>query len=491
MADRLLAANHLEQLPSATHAHVDALIKSTQMLADLSQADVLVLLRSADQSYITVGHRRPVNARTLYLDDQVGVRLTAAERPFLHRAFLSGEIEDGGLLQPAHDRWIRTLAVPVRHDDRVVAVLAREFSPDIDSVPGTLQFVAFESLRRMADMIAAGAYPYALETRGHEHPPRVVDGFIRLDNRGAIEFASSNAVTHLNLLGVDRDPRGHRLRELGVVQNAVRSAYTQHLPFIEEVTNRGNTMVLACYPLIRDDGVMGSLVLMRDITDLRDRDKLLLSKDATIAEIHHRVKNNLQTISSLLHLQTRRLSSQEAVNALSESVRRIQSIAVVHEILSHRSGDEVPFGDIIRSLVRNVRDGLLDRDSPVEIEVRATEEILPSDISTTLAVVLSELLQNTIDHAFNDGQTGHRVLVDFVSTDVDLSLSVSDSGAGFPEDFDLATADGLGLTIVRTLVTSELNGTLSIDTPSTSTPTEGALKTTIRLTVPLVPWGER
>lgn len=165
MADRLLAAEHLERLRPLARNHVDRLVKSTQMLADLSQADVLVLLPSDLGSYVTVGHRRPVNARTLYPADQVGVRFTADERPLIHRSFLSGIIEDGGLFQAAHKRWIRTLAVPVRHDGRVIAVLAREFSPDIDSVPGTLQFVAFESLRRLADMIADGTYPYARDTR--------------------------------------------------------------------------------------------------------------------------------------------------------------------------------------------------------------------------------------------------------------------------------------------------------------------------------------
>ena len=78
----------------------------------------------------------------------------------------------------------------------------------------------------------------------------------------------------------------------------------------------------------------GAVVLLRDVSDLRRRDRLLVSKDATIREIHHRVKNNLQTISSLLRLHGRRLESHEARAALEESVRRIRSIALVHETLS-------------------------------------------------------------------------------------------------------------------------------------------------------------
>ena len=99
-------------------------------------------------------------------------------------------------------------------------------------------------------------------------------------------------------------------------------------------------------------------MMIRDVTDLRRRDRMLLSKDATIREIHHRVKNNLQTIASLLRLQGRRLSSPEAREALAESERRIRSIAIVHETLSRDAGDVVRFGEIVRPLVRVVEESV-------------------------------------------------------------------------------------------------------------------------------------
>src|SRR5207302_67420 len=123
------------------------------------------------------------------------------------------------------------------------------------------------------------------------------------------------------------------------------------------------TVLLRCLPLLDSSlsgdesspvtqEVTGAVVLLRDISELRRRDRLLVSKDATIREIHHRVKNNLQTISSLLRLQGRRLESPEGRTALRESERRIRSIAIVHEILSREAGDQVPFDEIVRSLVR-------------------------------------------------------------------------------------------------------------------------------------------
>ena len=138
------------------------------------------------------------------------------------------------------------------------------------------------------------------------------------------------------------------------------------------------TIVLRCIPLLDRGRVDGAVVLLRDISELRSRDRLLVSKDATIKEIHHRVKNNLQTISSLLRLQGRRLTEPSAKAAIEESVRRIRSIALVHETLSREDGDEVDFGEIVRPLVRMVEEGLTSPDRPVGFAIAGDAGKLPS-----------------------------------------------------------------------------------------------------------------
>ena len=129
-----------------------------------------------------------------------------------------------------------------------------------------------------------------------------------------------------------------------------------HLPVTEEIEHEDTSVLVRVLPLLDGDESAGALVLIRDISDLRRRDRMLLSKDATIREIHHRVKNNLQTIASLLRLQGRRLRSPEARAALAESERRIRSIAIVHETLSREAGDVVSFNEIVRPLARLVEE---------------------------------------------------------------------------------------------------------------------------------------
>ena len=219
----------------------------------------------------------------------------------------------------------------------------------------------------------------------------------------------------------------------------MRTAYTQARPATEEIERGPEVTVLMRFiPLLDHGEVTGALVLLRDISELRRRDRLLLSKDATIREIHHRVKNNLQTISSLLRLQGRRLSSPEAKAAIEESVRRIRSIALVHETLSHEAGDDVPFLEIVRPLVRMVEEGLVSPEHPIRFtrDGRRRRRCRRT-VATAMAVVLTELLQNVVDHAYPDGRraTVRRSPVELANDGDALEVIVADDGVGPPEGF--------------------------------------------------------
>jgi two-component sensor histidine kinase len=216
-------------------------------------------------------------------------------------------------------------------------------------------------------------------------------------------------------------------------------------------------------PIMAGGEVTGGVLLLRDVTEVRKRDKLLISKDATIREIHHRVKNNLQTISSLLRLQGRRLQNPEAKAAVAESVRRIRTIALVHETLSREPGDDVAFLDIVRPLLRLAEEGLQSPDRPVRFTVVGDGGRLPSTIATPLSVVLTELLQNAVDHGYPEGDSrGGQVVVKLDHADDRLHIRVINNGRPLDPTFDINKATGLGLSIVRTLVTTELDGTISM-----------------------------
>jgi two-component sensor histidine kinase len=164
----------------------------------------------------------------------------------------------------------------------------------------------------------------------------------------------------------------------------------------------------------------------------------------------------------LLRLQARRLTNPEAKAAVSESVRRIRTIALVHESLSREPGDDVTFIEIVRPLLRLAEEGLQSPDRPVRFTVRGDGGRIPATIATPLSVVLTELLQNAVDHAVKGRDEPGHVVVAVQPGDEVIALRVVDDGIGVPAGFDIQQATGLGLSIVRTLVTTELAGSIDL-----------------------------
>ena len=173
------------------------------------------------------------------------------------------------------------------------------------------------------------------------------------------------------------------------------------------------------------------------------------------------------TISSLLRLQARRLESEEAKAAVAESVRRIRTIALVHESLSREPGDDIAFIEIVRPLLRLAEEGLQSPDRPVRFSVTGSGGRVPASAASPLSVVMTELLQNAVDHGFPEGSGGGDVAVVLSHDGTTLALRVVDNGRGVEPGFDLDAQTGLGLSIVRTLVTTELNGSITMR-PATS-----------------------
>jgi two-component system, sensor histidine kinase PdtaS len=468
--------------------HLQDLLGDWGMLADFCFADLLLYLPTNDGQWLTVAQVRPSTGQTLYHADWVGTAATPEEVAILSAAHSTGTAQAGEIDSQVEPGRAMVRAIPVRRGDRVIGVLTREWAPGASGrQPGELERRYLTIFDRFAEMITEGSFPFHGRQPMISAAPRVGDGVMILDADAAVLYASPNAVSALHRVGITANVVGIRLAELGFNDGTVRAAYERREPVLEEFDQTADvTLLVYCIPLLADGGVTGGVVLLRDVTELRRRDRLLLSKDATIREIHHRVKNNLQTISSLLRLQSRRLTSVEAKAAVNESVRRIRTIALVHETLSREAGDDVAFTEIVRPLLRLAEEGLQSQDRPVQFTVSGDGGKLPAIVATPLSVVLTELLQNAVDHGFPEGSGGGRVNVQLANDAKELVVRVVDDGQGVAPDFQIDNATGLGLVIVRTLVTTELAGTIEMK-PASPTDIAGAgLQTPARGTGTLV-----
>ncbi len=480
-------------LDEAVIAHLQRLVATWALPCDLSFADLLLYapLDASASEFVVLGHVRSATGATVHQGDPVSECVSAVARPGLARCLREGRRSESILAAPdevssagddtvEEDVFLPGLIgrlvidhVPVRMGDRVVAVLTRESEPGLIRYRSASETVYRRLWERYATMITQGTFPLATQEReGEFREPRVGDGVIVLDRERHVEFASPNALSALHRLGVRANVEGRTLGDAGIDDGVVRRALAKRNSTVAELEHGDDlTVVVRCHPLVEDGRATGALVVLRDVSEIRSRDRLLMSKDTTIREIHHRVKNNLQTIQALLRLQSRRLESVEARSAVEQSARRIESIAIVHETLSTNATDVVDFDDVVTRVVRMVEEGFDSPDRPLRVEVDGSLGQLAGDVAMPLAVALTELVQNAVDHA---APRGAEVAVALRSSRKELFMRVENGGAGVPDGFSLDRDAGLGLTIVRTFVVHDLGGTISIG-PANDTQPRGAV----------------
>ncbi|MBZ5734287.1 PAS domain-containing sensor histidine kinase [Nocardioides sp. TRM66260-LWL] len=474
----------MPSLPEPARSHTDLddadvawlalLMADWQIVADLSFADLVLWVPDREEhGFWAVGQMRPTTGPTAYVDDVVGTFMPRGRRPLLDEAYLHGRLVREGDPEWREDVPVRVETIPVRRDGRVIGVLARNTNLLGVRTPSRLELAYLQTASDLTQMISNGHFPSTAQRSDHADTPRVGDGFLRVDAAGRVSYASPNALSVFRRLGRNGDLAGHLLADVTrEVVPARRRPDEETLSAVMggraqrdlELATDGVALIARAIPLRPQGEHIGAVVLVRDVTELRRRDRELITKDATIREIHHRVKNNLQTVAALLRLQARRIDSPDAKGALEEAVRRVGSIAIVHETLSQAGEGSVDFDEIADRLT-----SMVGEVSALGSRVRVRREggfgSLASETATPVAMVLTELLQNAVEHGYGDdgaADGGGTIRVVVERPEGRLRVEIVDDGRGLPEGFDLDRSTNLGLSIVRTLVESELGGRLTL-----------------------------
>jgi two-component sensor histidine kinase len=425
-------------------SHLKRIASDWQLIADLSFADLALWVKSGTGEELAVAQVRAATAATVFPKDFVGDKVSEL------------------FIGPGVDYF------PVKFNDKVIAQIARHGNADANRMSGRLENEYQEIAMQLLSMVSEGAFPFETIISSLNPSPRVGDGFIRLNKNGAITYASPNGRSAFSRLGWESELEGVRLSEIaGAITHQQVSDLETKINSFEvsqiEMESRGGTIELTVIPLLNSGLRIGSVVLLHNVTEIRRREREIMLKDATIKEIHHRVKNNLQTVSALLRLQSRRVEDIKARSALDEAVRRISSIALVHETLSTSGKDEVDFDSVVDSLISHAVD-LAPRvpGSVTEISVKRLGSLGSIDpkVATPLSLVITELVANAIEHGLTI--KGSKVEVIFSRTGSSCVVRIEDDGVGLPAGFNLKDSSNLGLQIVRTLTESELKGSLEI-----------------------------
>ena len=488
--------NERTDLSAADLEHLTSIVEEWSLLADLSLSDLVLWLPTwNDAGAVAVAHVRPTTAPTSVPEDVIGKFVPRGRVGVLDQAATFGRtVRARDVSNPLVPTALEAYPIhrPVRaarsadsegeagRDRDVIGVVVRHAS-SAPRVAGQLEDFYLSTADTLLGMLVSGAFPVTETVTGASGRPRVGDGVVRLDPTGAVAYASPNAVSALRRLGLAIDLVGADFANVvvrlvhrhGTMDASLADLARGKVAGRADIEGSNATVLLRSIPLTGAPGGDGSLLLLRDTTDIRRRERALLSKDATIREIHHRVKNNLQTVAALLRLQGRRSDDPAVSAALADAQVRVAAIAVVHEALSADPGPDADLGEsvdfdrIVRALFAVVVD---DPSAGPTLETVGDAGRLPAETATPLAMCVSELVHNAVQHS-----RGTYVRVSASREPGMLRIEVSDDGTGFEAT---QTADvGLGLQIVQSLAATELGGSFEF--------TEQDYGTTAVVTVPI------
>lgn len=430
--------------------------RNLQLIADLAQADVFIDCPTKDPNVaIVVAEASPCTARSLYRCTVVGQPALKENEPGVIQTQQTGlpTLGTRGLTQEGVP--VKQSVVPIKNrEGRTIGTLIMEQ----DITQQVRQEEQVEILAETAEQLTETLLQVAMQDEAL--PSLMQDGLVIVNPQGRVTYANPVARQLSNRVGIPVEDIGRWLTETLPGGQPWEKAVTEKGFVGQEVQFNDQVFLVKAVGLHRKEQVVGALVLIRDITEIRAKEKELMVKSAVIQEIHHRVKNNLQTIASLLRLQMRRTESRELRKGYNESINRILSIAVVHEVLSKEGLEVIDIKETIGQILSIITQSMVDPTQQVFTEVSGPNILLPSEQATSVALIVNELIQNAVDHAFKGRKQG-RISIGLSHREDDVEIEVSDDGVGLDASA-LGTFGSLGLQIVETLIREDLKGKFEI-----------------------------
>lgn len=444
-------------------AVLDRIVASLPLLSDLLHADLLLYVRDGGDA-VAIAHAQPVPLPSLYSGPQVGRRAgtDGSATQLLQHGHARGGVN--GLLvsgAPAVQELF-----PVYRDERLIAALSAESNvleaermrhkdPVLRRVLATIRQTILEARLEDGERLS----------RIGEH-----DGLLFVDASGRIRYISTVAENLYRRLGYPESLLHSQLSELDTNEYVCFKAMERNACLEQRMQEQDQIWIKRVVPLpptpargwwrrLRPEPEQsgGALIAIQDITDQVRKEQELKIKTAMLQEIHHRVKNNLQTISSLLRLQARRSERPDVEELLHQSINRILSISVVHEFLSHDEASVINVHEVCYRILTEVTRGIVDPAKNITLTLEGGNCYLATQQATSCALIVNELLQNAVEHGYAQRDEG-TIELRLRETADSMIIEISDDGDGLPADFDLSGHSSLGLQIVQALVRDDLKG---------------------------------
>lgn len=439
---------------------IENIAKTIQFIADSAGGDVFIdCPTNHKDAAIVVAEAKPSDFPSMYKEKVVGKFAYMQNEPAVIRAIevgMSGRNIKG--ITQEHIK-VKQNVEPIRNNENKVIgilIIEKDVTENLDND------------RKMEILAEANEELVTQITKRHEKEKNITyyinDAILIFDESGILKFKNPGADLLYSNLGYNEDILGMHFSNLALAHINFKDIIKNNSIDEHELEVAG--MCLQIKHIVQSNRALNLIVLIRDITDMKQKEKELILKSVAIKEIHHRVKNNLQTIASLLRLQSRRIESEEFLNAINESINRILSIAVTHEILAKQGIDEVNIKEVINRIKLSMMTFEKRENVNINVLVSGDDFRVSSDIATSTALVVNELLQNCIKHAFK-GRSEGEIVINIEQGNMYSNISIIDDGVGF--NINEVSKNSLGLMIVKSLIKDKLGGNLNIYSNSDGT----------------------
>ncbi len=463
-------------LSTAERAHLDRVRAGLPIAADLHRSDMMVYVPDRAGNVVIYAHARPRSMASLYPDEQTGRRIPLVDVPLVAAVLRSGSVARGQREFVERGAPLQESAYPIRLADGTIAGVLTIETNMMEAQRLKLRDRVFRhALGWLRAMLVAGDLAQAARLS----PFGEVDGLILVDSERYIRYMSGRGRGIYRRLGYLGDLVGYHLRQLDTDDNRlVIQAFTVGTPLEAEVRERDRYLLRSVIPIHAPVPVyervflrlrsgwrwppygriwQGAFVIVRDVTEERRSEEELRTKSMLLREIHHRVKNNLQTIASLLRMQARRMENEDARRHLLMAASRVRAVADIHEFLQYQEGQSVVgMRDVCSQVLRHVRTAMLPEGARPEFILEGADVRLVGRQATAMALVVNELVLNAVHHTRTPERP--RVILNVLDLGAFARLRVINPDDRLPPDFDPEKSEGLGLKIVHILVKNELEG---------------------------------
>ncbi|UYP00835.1 histidine kinase N-terminal domain-containing protein [Oceanotoga sp. DSM 15011] len=428
-------------------------------VADIENADVFIdsLTRDNDEA-IVIAQAKPKNTKSMYNRSVIGEIAYRKNEPAVLRTLQLGISTKDIKALTQEEVSVRQTVAPIKNKDKVIGVLIIEKDITEKINKDKYMEVLEQSYEKLTDTLL-----YMTENDGTitNHIDEIIMMF---DEEGILKFANSVAEELYLKLGYRDNLIGMKYDNVSLDDSKFKDIINEGC--IQESEINYGKYFFNIKKIISSRESFKLILMIKDITDMKEKEKELILKSVAIKEIHHRVKNNLQTIASLLRLQSRRCVSEEAKNALNESMNRILSISATHEILSQEGLDELYIFEVIKNIKTSIMRAYRNPNAELIINLMGDDFKISSDKSTSIALIINELLQNCIKYAFIGKEKG-QIDIKIERGDLYSTISIIDNGIGF--DINHMKKNSLGFTIVESLVKDKLYGNIKINSDKSGT----------------------